>query len=201
MEFRAWPKTTRLFRDIVVTEKIDGTNACVMIGHADQEYNERYLIGEFAGYTVFAQSRKRVITPKDDNAGFARWVSENVKGLVNELGPGYHYGEWWGNGVNRGYGLEKGDKRFSLFNTSQWGHFADPEQFPNIPGLGVVPVLYHGPMETDAVDDCLYALDTYGSQAVFGYMNPEGIVVYHTASRQAYKVTLDGDGGKWREAA
>lgn len=29
--FQPWPKTPRLFREIVVTEKIDGTNAQVFI--------------------------------------------------------------------------------------------------------------------------------------------------------------------------
>jgi hypothetical protein len=30
-EFREWPKTPRLFRTIVVTEKIDGTNAAIHV--------------------------------------------------------------------------------------------------------------------------------------------------------------------------
>jgi hypothetical protein len=31
MEFEAFPKIPRLKRDMVITEKIDGTNACVLI--------------------------------------------------------------------------------------------------------------------------------------------------------------------------
>lgn len=79
--FRAWPKTPRLFRDMVITEKIDGTNAAVIV----------------ADGKLYAQSRKRIITPDDDNFGFASWVAEHPE-LV-ELGEGYHYGEWWGKGI------------------------------------------------------------------------------------------------------
>jgi hypothetical protein len=34
-EFIAWPKTQRLFRDIIVSEKIDGTNAAIHIEELD----------------------------------------------------------------------------------------------------------------------------------------------------------------------
>lgn len=34
MEFRAFPKMSRLTREVIVTEKIDGTNACIFIGEA-----------------------------------------------------------------------------------------------------------------------------------------------------------------------
>lgn len=197
MEFLAWPKTPRLFRDIVVTEKIDGTNGCTIITEDGE---------------VGAQSRKRLLPmgprgmddgswQKQDNAGFAAWVSEHKECLVEVLGSGYHYGEWWGHGIQRGYGLQKGDRRFSLFNTERWGHFEDPEQFPNIPGLGVVPVLYRGVNDTDEIHHTLTDLMEMGSAAVPGYMNPEGVIVYHSASRQCFKVTLDGDGGKWRDVA
>jgi hypothetical protein len=37
------------------------------------------------------------------------------------------------------------------------------------------------------------SLIAYGSRAAPGYDKPEGIVVYHTASRSMYKVTLEGD--------
>lgn len=102
MEFKAFPKLQRLSGPAFVTEKIDGTNACV---HVDAET-----------WVVTAQSRTRVITPgKNDNFGFAAWVQSNYYALADLLGPGYHYGEWWGQGIQRGYGLK--ERRFSLFNT------------------------------------------------------------------------------------
>ena len=53
MEFQDFPKMARLSREIIVTEKIDGTNAQICIGEN----------GEF-----FVGSRTRWITP-DDVAG------------------------------------------------------------------------------------------------------------------------------------
>ena len=173
-EFRPWPKTPRLFGEkaITVTEKIDGTNACVVITEDGQ---------------IHCQSRKRFITPAQDNHGFAAWVEEHADKLKEVLGVGYHFGEWWGHGINRGYDCEKGDKRFYLFNTAKWGHFSEPETMPDIPGLGVVPVLHQGDLSTVALWDCRFALEEYGSKAKPGYMNPEGLCIFHSHSGQVYK--------------
>ncbi len=171
-EFKAWPKTPRLFKPITVTEKIDGTNACAVVSEDG---------------TIHAQSRKRWITPADDNHGFASWVQEHADRLVDILGPGYHFGEWWGSGINRGYDCEKGDRRFSLFNTSKWGHFSDPETMPDVPGLGVVPVLYEGDFDEYVIRDEARLLFTGGSHAKPGYMNPSGVCVYHSAAGQIFK--------------
>ena len=54
-----------------------------------------------------------------------------------ELGVGQHFGEWWGFGIQRGYGLH--ERRFSLFNTGRW---SDPAVRPAC--CGVVPVLADG---------------------------------------------------------
>lgn len=181
MEFQAWPSTPRLFRECTITEKIDGTNAAVVV---DPETGH-----------VSAQSRKRVITPTDDNYGFARWVGDNAEALAESLGPGYHFGEWYGQGIQRRYGL--GHKRFALFNSDRWAHLADegPLGFlpAPVPGLGVVPVLYEGPFTTDAVKRELAFLSMDGSRAVPGFMRPEGVVVYHHASRQKYKALIEND--------
>lgn len=203
MEFIAHPKTMRWFRDIVITEKIDGTNACVVIEDQglstvpaegsialvaieSKTDNEPYIF-----YSVGAQSRKRLITPGNDNAGFARWVADNATELVTALGPGRHMGEWWGSGIQRGYGLEKGEKRFSLFNTSKWYEegAALPETFDKVPGLGVVPVIYSGPNEEHHIRKTADFLQVEGSMAAPGFMRPEGVCIYHTASNRIYKYT------------
>jgi len=169
-EFKAFDKIPRLRRNVIVTEKIDGTNAIVWVSDD--------------GMWVRAGSRSRWITPEDDNYGFARWVHENADEL-RQLGPGYHYGEWWGHGIQRRYGLT--EKRFSLFNAGRW---ADGSVRPKC--CGVVPVLAEGHQE-DAVESALAILRTEGSRAAPGFMNPEGVVVYHTASRSLFKVTLEKD--------
>lgn len=167
MDFVPFPKIPRLKRDVVITEKIDGTNALVAIDDAGN---------------VQAGSRNRWITPEADNFGFAKWVAEHVDEL-RELGPGMHYGEWWGQGIQRRYGLD--EKRFSLFNVKRWFAQKPPAC------CHVVPVLYTGPMT--GVDEMLLALTAGGSVAAPGWMSPEGIVVYHAASGHLYKVLCDGD--------
>lgn len=202
LEFKAWPKTPRFFRDIVITEKIDGTNAAVIVQKVGPVGSETYhpalhgsLIGEdthFVAveledefYIVGAQSRKRVITPDSDNFGFARWVWDNAEALAYSLGEGYHFGEWWGSGIQRGYGLTKGEKRFSLFNV---------HRYEKVDGLyDVVPVLYRGPLSTYSVNRALDDLETFGSHAAPDFMKPEGVVVFHSASGQVYKALIEND--------
>lgn len=171
--FEAWPKMGRLFREIVVTEKLDGTNARVFIPEDDGP--------------VLAGSRTRWVTPEDDNFGFAKWVKENEDDL-RRLGPGCHFGEWWGMGIQRKYGLL--ERRFSLFNTLRWNKDNTPDC------CHVVPELYRGGFCEAMIQDCIDDLKDGGSLAVPGFMNPEGIIVFHTAARVGFKFTLDGDGHK-----
>lgn len=180
LEFKAWPKTPRLFRNVVITEKIDGTNAAVLVSED--------------GARVAAQSRNRIITPDADNYGFANWVHKNALALADALGPGYHYGEWWGSGIQRGYGLPKGEKRFSLFNTARWTTDEGLDALETVDGLYPVPVLYEGVFSEKEVRDILWGLAALGSPATgLKFKNPEGICVFHTQSRQVYKVLLEND--------
>lgn len=213
MEFQAWPKTPRLFRTITVTEKIDGTNAAIIIERIQPGTEVKdpalYPIVEagetLVPYYIGAQSRNRLIFPgKDtDNFGFAGWVRDNAAELVTLLGEGRHFGEWWGQGVARKYDMDH--KQFSLFNTDKWEKLANNTAFPveySLPleggHLGAVPVLYQGEFSERSIQECLYDLQTLGSVASPGFKNPEGIVVFHNMARQTFKVTLDGeDRGKW----
>lgn len=171
VQFEAMDKIARLSRDCVITEKIDGTNAQVYIGDD----------GEF-----ITGSRSRWITPEDDNFGFARWAHENKEELL-KLGPGRHFGEWWGAGIQRKYGLT--EKRFSLFNVRRW---RQPDVV--LPGcVSLVPVLYEGAFTLDAVNAALAELRLGGSRAAPGFMNPEGVVVFHVAAQQLFKKTLEKD--------
>lgn len=173
-EFQPWPKIARLNRDIIVTEKIDGTNAAVLISKDGQ---------------VGAQSRKRLITPDDDNFDFAAWAVANAGALVDLLGPGRHFGEWWGSGIQRGYGLTNGERRFSLFNTARYGELPLAE----VDGLATTPVLYQGHYLDFDQWRLLSDLELNGSVAAPGFMRPEGIVVFHVAANEMFKVTLEND--------
>ena len=76
--------------DVVVTAKVDATNACVWHDDTDSEQ-----------YRLRCGSRKREINPNDDNAGFAMWIDESDDDEVNCLRELCHdyphfvvYGEW-----------------------------------------------------------------------------------------------------------
>lgn len=173
MEFEAFNKIPRLRREACITEKLDGTNAQVAITEDGE---------------IFAGSRTRWVTPGNDNYGFAAWVYANKDELL-KLGPGRHFGEWYGAGIQRKYGLT--EKRFALFNSHRWGHLVGKPEFPSC--VGVVPVLYTGVFSDRAVSDALDLLRERGSLAVRGWMQPEGIVVYMSASGTLHKVLLEGD--------
>lgn len=198
MEFEAFPKLPRLNRGMVITEKIDGTNACVVIvpqanyeavpdpmATATGVWRPEEVNGSL--YNIYVQSRKRIITPgkSTDNAGFAGWAKDHAEQLV-ALGEGRHFGEWWGLGIQRGY--EQDRKRFSLFNTSRW---ADNPERPEC--CDVVPILAQHNFSQSRIDHELEQLREHGSLAAPGYMNPEGVVVYLSAARSMFKVTLKDD--------
>jgi hypothetical protein len=182
-EFQAWPKTERLKGlHVTITEKIDGTNAAVIIE---------------GGKVVGCQSRKRLLSPgKDtDNFGFAGWVEES-KDLLRTLGDGYHYGEWAGPGIQKNpHGLDK--KTFFLFSASRWND--DPRPAFDLPQLSVVPVLYQGPYNPNLIDEIMDDLDhghlgisdgKEGTQA-------EGMIIYFNQFRMSVKHTLVAPEGKW----
>lgn len=160
---------------IVITEKIDGTNAQIFINEDCTEFR--------------CGSRSRWITPDDDNYGFARWCHDNSEAILS-LGKGQHFGEWYGSGIQRGYGLSGGHKRFVLFNTLRWGTDEQRARLASTP-IGIVPILYQGEFAVKPIDDCMQDLLIKGSQAEPGYMNPEGIVIYLPGSRSLFKLTYD----------
>ena len=180
--FEEFSKIARLTRDCVITEKLDGTNAQVYVAEDG---------------TVRAGSRNRWITPEADNFGFAAWVRDHEAELRDGLGIGRHFGEWWGAGIQRRYGLT--EKRFSLFNTARWVNTHDGmpplgEKQSYAPGCCyVVPVLYAGVFSTEMVGTTIERLRTMGSVAAPGFMKPEGVVVWHEAARQMFKKTLEKD--------
>ena len=182
--FVEFPSIARLSREIVVTEKIDGTNAQVHITEDGR---------------MFAGSRSRWVNVGADNHGWAGWVTAHRDELM-ALGAGSHFGEWWGSGIQRGYGLTKGEKRFSLFNVGRWitseADRTNEKQEVAPACCSVVPILHRGVFDTAQIEAVLTALAATGSKASAGFMNPEGIVIYHEKSRTLFKRTLDGDGHK-----
>lgn len=223
IEFKKFSKIPRLSRDCIITEKIDGTNAQIFIAtelktiydyinmdvyklYDWNEFKEKYCLYSKAIHQenecpnfifIFAGSRKRWLdcSSSGDNHGFAKWVKANAEELF-KLGEGRHFGEWYGKGINRNYGLD--EKRFALFNVGKWVSNAtsplqdDKQQYcPSC--CEVVPILYNGMFDTQKIAEVLEKLRIDGSSAVPGYLNPEGIVIYHKASGQLFKKTIMDD--------
>jgi hypothetical protein len=187
-EFVEFPKIARLSREVIISEKIDGTNGQICITEDGQ-----MLIG----------SRSRWITPEQDNYGFAAWAHAHREELM-KLGIGRHFGEWWGQGIQRKYGMT--EKRWSLFNVSRWCLHGEvvqriPTADPRVVKMqdvlpaccSLVPVLYRGIFTTDACEAALADLRTNGSKAAPGYKFAEGIVCFHVAGNFGLKKTLEKD--------
>ena len=181
--FEAFQSIPRIARECVVTEKIDGSNGQV-------------YVGDDGGVMAGSRNRWLGLEKTEDSFGFARWVKDHEEELRTGLGPGRHFGEWWGAGIQRRYGIA--EKRFSLFNVARWADNRDRDKFPgDRPACcHVVPVLYRGCFSSGIVDGVLADLASNGSRAAPGFMRPEGVVVWHEAARVLFKKTLDGDGHK-----
>lgn len=188
--FQEFPKMARLSREVIITEKIDGTNAQIFItaGILD-DYSDRNIIAVVDGFSIRAGSRNKWIIPgkQTDNAGFAAWVKYNAEELV-KLGEGRHFGEWWGQGIQRGYNMK--EKVFSLFNVERW---VNDEVRPKC--CRVVPELWRGNMDDiqNGVNLSMFHLREEGSKAAPGFMDPEGIIIYHTAANICFKKTIKDD--------
>jgi len=183
-DFVGFPHIARLNRNIVITEKIDGTNSQIYI--------------EEDGVTMHVGSRTRWLSATTDNFGFWRWADKYRNELLT-LGPGHHFGEWWGSKIQRRYGLVDGERRFSLFNVYLWGETEIDRQCNVLnnarpPCCDVVPTLYQGPFSADAIQCALDHLRVKGSMAAPGFARPEGIIIYHEAAKTMFKVTLENDG-------
>lgn len=173
VEFKAWPKIPRaVFGDVIITEKMDGTNACVIIEK---------------GKIVGTQSRKRLITPEDDNYDFSRFVHDN-EDLFLQLGDGRHFGEWVGLGIQKNPHAFP-EKRFYLFNSLRWGEHNPPPE-----GLYVVPILYRGAYSLEVIDKIMTHLKTTSEND--GY-KAEGCVVFFPALNAMEKHTFEYSKGKW----
>lgn len=191
-DFHAFPKIpryTKVFGSMAITEKLDGTNACVVIEQIDEaeilnpECLQHWTDQDDVTWGLFAQSRKRMLTPDSDNYGFCRWVVDHA-GELSTLGHGYHFGEWWGGGIQRGYGLDKDDKRLSLFNVNR-----PPETLP--PCVGQVPILARCRFSLSMIEHWMEQLREHGSYAAPGYYDPEGVMCWVDGIRQYVKAPLD----------
>ena len=185
-DFQAFPKIPRGSdgEQITITEKLDGTNACIQVSVVNV-----LPANTFELQVVGVQSRKRMIDPGDDNYGFANWVYENEQELAAKLGEGYHFGEWYGAGIQKNP-HNKDSKRLALFNSERW---QDGRQ-PRPEGVECVPILYEGNWNPDVIGQCM---DDLRLNAVHQQYVAEGIVVWYHKTRRYEKYTFNFAAGKW----
>jgi len=178
-DFKKYPSIQRLSSEIcTILEKIDGTNGIIFVPDDPDK-------------PILAGSRERWLTQEDgqpaekgkDNFGFSAWVYDRRERL-RKLGPGYHYGEFYGAGIQRKYGL--GGKR--------WASFEYWRDDIKIEDVDVVPVLYTGEPTDGIITETLNKLIETGSVLVPGWMKPEGIVITYKNMRSAkFKKLCEND--------
>jgi len=180
-QFKAYPKTRRL-TDVYafISEKIDGTNGVLFVD------GSRVVAGSRSKWLVDDGSKSW------DNHGFGAWVKENEV-ILSQLPDGFHYGEWYGRGINRNYGLK--DRRFMLFNRMRYLEL-----------LELMPSLYKV-LELETILSQINIMDVQaqlaihkrelmhesGSRHVRGFKRPEGVMVRIPAADKVFKVVWDKD--------
>lgn len=186
-EFRGFPKTTRMFSPVTVTEKIDGTNGVILIQRPEN------------GGLVLAGSKNRWLIPDKnnkgwDNHGFGNWVYDNADNLRDVLGYGYHYGEWMGQSIARNYGLKH--KQFMLFDQRYRKRWTEDDTVSHNTllcesnSLSLVPVLYEGEFTESLIAETTDLLH-HSKSAINGFERPEGFIVRWNNNGHILKVVLD----------
>lgn len=194
---------------MVITQKIHGSNAQVCIfpkgqpselipGNVDTAFNADGTPRD--GYDVKVGSRERWIFPgkTTDNFGFAQFVEDNKQEFIDKLGPGTHYGEWAGPGINSGEGLK--EKTFILFNHGRPYENGLPPRTVLAPVLfdsanlgewnpGLTPDIY--------IDSVMTDLKLNGSKLVPGFMRPEGCVIEYAGKK--YKKVFKAEETQWKD--
>ena len=185
VNYNSFPSIERLENIYcIISEKIDGTNGLIEINETNVRFG----------------SRNRYVFFNDDNAGFANFFrdyearfKDAAKDIItDESYPLRIYGEWFGCGIQRNYGLkDKFFMPFHLFYSKKLIEY----QIPNI----VTPnIMYAGKFSIEVVDACMQQLKLDGSGVVKNYKQPEGIVIFFPKYNFRLKETFDG--AKWKDA-
>lgn len=174
-EFRRWSSIERLEQQITITEKVHGSNAQILVTETGE---------------VLAGSRERWLNRVQDNYGFCTHITEHADEIRELLGPGRHFGEWYGAGINSGYGLK--EKRLALFDT-RWTDKPIPSW------CDVVPVLYAGFYSSSIIDETMSRLRAGGSVIQPGFIGAEGVVVRFERTGVLMKKVFTLEETAWRK--
>ena len=206
-EYPKYPSIER-FENIysVISEKVDGTNGLMEIHEVFPKPDSDVT------HVVTFGSRNKWIDVHSDNAGFANFFTPHIDKIVrvpeilkanavNELDnrnkacnmPIRIYGEWFGQSIQRTYGLKQ--KLFMPFHTL----LAKALIEAGVPNIIEPFIFYTGKFDKSISDGFMDTLKTHGSCVVPGYFQAEGIVVYFPTYNFCLKDTFEG--AKWKQQA
>jgi len=153
MTFYKWPDIEGFHNVRKSTQKypeLCGPSSVVSYGSKVKLHGTNAAIQCHRDGTVVAQSRSNVITPENDNAGFARWVAENAQHWSNNTDMVF-FGEWCGPGIQSGVAVcQIPAKTFAVFAAMSMDEedlfLTSPDELklfvPQIPNVYVLP--WHG---------------------------------------------------------
>lgn len=162
--------------------KLDGTNSSVRV---------------FPDGTVVAQSRGRIITPGDDNYGFAKWVKENEEYFANmaflpEIFGEFHegftiFGEWCGQGIQKRTSISKIDRKVFAIFAIQYGDHHIGEERGRWTWIDLDPARIQDILG-DVVNPDVFVLPWHGAEVSIDYLDLESL---ETAAEYLNKVVED----------
>lgn len=138
--------------------KLDGTNGGVQISKDGK---------------VQAQSRGQLITPKQDNHGFARWVEANhdyFAGLARDKHLTV-YGEWCGKGIQGGTAIASIDRRIFVVFAIQYGGMDGEMEMLDINPFSISQALTQDNRIFTGLPEDVYVLPFFGTTTEVNYTN------------------------------
>jgi hypothetical protein len=187
----SFPKIQRLENlEVIVTEKLDGTNA-VIYKETEEDGTIRFKFGSRNRWLGGHDEKGKII----ENHGFFQFCSDNLEYLM-KLSDGYHYGEFIGPGINRGYFRDK--KMLFLFDT-RLEEAANNGLFG--PDIRTVPVLAEN---ISLIEVMMYMKDIKDENpelmsTINEQVKMEGVMLYIPRLNQRIKVIFDKEHNPQKE--
>src|ERR1035437_7765985 len=168
-EYHGIPLPTITFQGTV---KLHGTNSGV--------------VKDLSTGEIWAESREHIITPDSDNAGFARFVADNIttfqslfdvaqdlSGTGDALSIPTHlaiFGEWCGKGIMKSVAISQLEKRFVVFGCRVITDAPEEEQMVLrwLPGTDLVKIVASTP------HDRIFCIQTFKTWTLdIDFLKPE----------------------------
>ena len=139
--------------------KLHGTNAAICRGIYNK-FNKRRIYNECR---IWYQSRNNIITPNNDNMGFAAYCETKLKHNIDML---FHvigganvqvYGDWCGEGIQKNVAISKLSKRFVIVAINKDGVWYNRR---NLSDVCRISNIYNVNIDNVSID-CIENYETY----------------------------------------